>query len=614
MFVKIILFVTVFSMAITDSQSQFFRDLGDEINTLNDEFLPYIYNDTLYFRRTLNKAPWKYEILYIAVSDIPATPNPINMYSIQSYISNQKTYEDNKPKLNPNDPTTPSLRHFSQNKLSYLGAVRNLGPVVNSKFNDMHPAISADGNYIVFVSDRPGGINNPKGGVNTDLWITFKKRGAWTTPKNLGKKINTAANELAPFIDEDGTLYFSSSGYIRDSVRIYFSGENQIIPARQRDIFTRSEDTSYNIIKAYYISKGKWGNTELLPFPINTQFNEIGYTRNKEQEIVASDRPSGITSPDDVVQGNPIDRTFDLFGYLDCKKLLLRGKVNISPSYIPLYGVIKVYDESNKLISSIETDGEGKFVVLIPYTQKVNIFYKNACLNGEKSIGTFNFDCNPYGISNINIRTKTIKYGPTEKLFPEDDIPMFVTGYYKPLTQKDLDYLRRMFNSFYFGNSLSTKYILNPDRAVTNYDNYVPRIEAELDSISKFVANNVIRLFYNLCGDPPDIVSVRIYGYGELNAMPVGSQYVGQNINDRESGFSIKKGDFIDKEKLGQLRAYYIKEIIKQKLRTNEGLRKNNLINRIQWHIEGIKDLSFDSKYKSGIATYNGKIKIVIGF
>src|SRR5260370_6165921 len=36
----------------------------------------------------------------------------------------------------------------------------NLGPVVNSKFNDQHPAISADGLSLYITSDRPGGFGD----------------------------------------------------------------------------------------------------------------------------------------------------------------------------------------------------------------------------------------------------------------------------------------------------------------------------------------------------------------------------------------------------------------------------------------------------------------------
>ncbi|WP_449440541.1 TolB family protein [Pedobacter steynii] len=60
-----------------------------------------------------------------------------------------------------------------------------------------------------FVSNRPGGL----GGY--DIWkSTLKDDGYWDVPKNLGPEINTAYDEHTPFIHPDGkTLYFSSDGW-----------------------------------------------------------------------------------------------------------------------------------------------------------------------------------------------------------------------------------------------------------------------------------------------------------------------------------------------------------------------------------------------------------------
>lgn len=85
----------------------------------------------------------------------------------------------------------------------------NLGSVVNSKYWDSQPAVSPDGNTLYFSSNRPGGL----GGY--DLWKTqLKKDGTWSTPVNLGPEINTAYDEHTPFVHPDGqTLYFSSDGW-----------------------------------------------------------------------------------------------------------------------------------------------------------------------------------------------------------------------------------------------------------------------------------------------------------------------------------------------------------------------------------------------------------------
>ncbi|MCC6838940.1 MAG: PD40 domain-containing protein [Flavobacteriales bacterium] len=69
-----------------------------------------------------------------------------------------------------------------------------------------HPAISADGKWLFFISDMPGGYGG------TDLYVCENRGGQWGEPRNLGAGVNTSANELFPFMAADGTLYFSSAG------------------------------------------------------------------------------------------------------------------------------------------------------------------------------------------------------------------------------------------------------------------------------------------------------------------------------------------------------------------------------------------------------------------
>lgn len=85
----------------------------------------------------------------------------------------------------------------------------NLGAPVNSPYWESQPAISPDGSTLYFVSNRPGGL----GGY--DIWkSTLKADGYWTPPENLGPEINTPYDEHTPFIHPDGkTLYFSSDGW-----------------------------------------------------------------------------------------------------------------------------------------------------------------------------------------------------------------------------------------------------------------------------------------------------------------------------------------------------------------------------------------------------------------
>ncbi|MEP5070819.1 MAG: hypothetical protein ABJQ96_09135, partial [Crocinitomicaceae bacterium] len=76
----------------------------------------------------------------------------------------------------------------------------------NRKYSVGHPTLSNDGKILIFSSDMPGG--NGK----TDLYISYREEDTWTTPVNLGSEINTSGTELFPYLYNDTTLYFSSTG------------------------------------------------------------------------------------------------------------------------------------------------------------------------------------------------------------------------------------------------------------------------------------------------------------------------------------------------------------------------------------------------------------------
>jgi Tol biopolymer transport system component len=69
------------------------------------------------------------------------------------------------------------------------------------------PYIHPEETYIIFSSNRAGGFGNH------DLYISFKKsNGTWTTPKNMGDKINGSNEDSFPHLSPDGKfLFFNSS-------------------------------------------------------------------------------------------------------------------------------------------------------------------------------------------------------------------------------------------------------------------------------------------------------------------------------------------------------------------------------------------------------------------
>lgn len=104
------------------------------------------------------------------------------------------------------------------------GEVQHYPEPINSIHFDCDAKITNNGNTLIFVSDRPGGIGEFRAygeylaGTlhgNTDIYISTKDDfGNWTEPINLGSTINTPYAERKPFLHPDGkTLYFSSNGH-----------------------------------------------------------------------------------------------------------------------------------------------------------------------------------------------------------------------------------------------------------------------------------------------------------------------------------------------------------------------------------------------------------------
>jgi ankyrin repeat protein len=82
-----------------------------------------------------------------------------------------------------------------------------LGVPVNSAGNEMSPFIAPDESYLIFTGMD---LNDSLGG--TDLYISFKDgEGAWTSPVNMGPGVNNSSNDMCPMVSGDGRFLFWNS-------------------------------------------------------------------------------------------------------------------------------------------------------------------------------------------------------------------------------------------------------------------------------------------------------------------------------------------------------------------------------------------------------------------
>jgi outer membrane protein OmpA-like peptidoglycan-associated protein/tetratricopeptide (TPR) repeat protein len=140
--------------------------------------------------------------------------------------------------------------YVSQRHNNQWSTPLNLGPTINTATWETQPSISADGTTLYFVSTRAGGIGK------SDIWVSKKdKNDNWGVPVNLGEPVNTADDEMSPFIHPDGnTLYFASKGHPG-------MGGSDLFLSRLN-------------------AAGKWQEPVNLGYPINTYADEISLLVN----------------------------------------------------------------------------------------------------------------------------------------------------------------------------------------------------------------------------------------------------------------------------------------------------------------------------------------------
>jgi len=77
----------------------------------------------------------------------------------------------------------------------------NLGPTINTSFNEQQAMLSKDGLTLYFASTRPG----TPGSTLADIWVAQRAclDCPWESPVNLGAPVNTAVSEAAPALSRD---------------------------------------------------------------------------------------------------------------------------------------------------------------------------------------------------------------------------------------------------------------------------------------------------------------------------------------------------------------------------------------------------------------------------
>ncbi len=333
-----------------------------EINTVQEDFGAAYYNEKIVYSSTNNviqpvKRIWNWNnlpFLDLYVADIDSSMQFSNIEKFRAKVN--KKYHEGTASFS-NDGTFMAFTRNNYGKKSSDDVIKLqlfTDEFVNGKwanpvsmpFNSIeysvgHPTLTPDGKTMIFASDMPGGI----GGV--DLYVTYRiADSTWSTPKNLGKGVNTEGNEMFPFLHRDNILFFSSDG---------FPGLGGL------DVFY------VNAADLNAISK-----PENLGIPVNSSNDDFAF-------ILDTPQKSGYFSSNRITgKGDDDIYAFKLLKPFIFEKII-KGTAYDTKGTILSNVTVNLYDNTGAIVGTHNTDETGKY----EFKVKNYVLHK---LKGTKSL------------------------------------------------------------------------------------------------------------------------------------------------------------------------------------------------------------------------------------
>jgi tetratricopeptide (TPR) repeat protein len=235
-------------------------------------------------------------------------------------------------------------------------AAQKMPRPINTSYFEGSISMTADGNTIYFVSERPEGEGQG------DIYVSTKKGENWSSPKNLGPVVNTDLDEKFVFIHPNGkTLFFASNGH--------------------------QTMGSYDIFKTEYVN-GEWSVPINLGYPINTVNEESTFSLTKDNKTLM------IAAEYDNSFGERDIYRIDVSKYALLSGDYARntaGQILVSCSYqagepAKNVRIEAYYAANNKLAASVETDKAGRAKLNLPGNERYRIVATIDDFKNEKEI------------------------------------------------------------------------------------------------------------------------------------------------------------------------------------------------------------------------------------
>ncbi len=289
-FIGMALVANVFCQSSNFSSTSFWSEASVRnlaaVNTVDEEFSPYIWSDYLIYIGVQKKGrvSGKNSSPYFDIKASLTTEDFDKNFIFASGLNSR--FHEGPISWDPSsnvlyftrahtEGSEAVIDQFGRHLLQIYMAVYSKGNweniqkvgFCNSGDNFCHPAVNALGDKMVFASTLDGG----KGKM--DLYLSEKVNGTWNTPQNLGETTNTEGNDWFPFLYGDNHLFYASDIKDGNGMDIYYARLNEL---------------------------GQIESKNRLPYPINSVKDDFGLVISKEKNRVffSSNRSGGVGKDD----------------------------------------------------------------------------------------------------------------------------------------------------------------------------------------------------------------------------------------------------------------------------------------------------------------------------
>lgn len=221
---------------------------------------------------------------------------------------------------------------------------QRFGSDINTQAFEPHASMSADGQFIYFISNREGG----SGG--RDIYFCKKlPTGDWGLAQNIGSVINSVYDEDAVYIHPNGTtLFFSSMGHkTMGGFDIFFSEFDK--------------------------ENGVWTPPQNIGYPVNTTHDDIFFVPSADgkRAYYSSFKKEGLGDLDIYVITFPEQKEIPL--------TVFKGVLSDENGKVPKDVLITVTDnESGELVGNYTPNSAtGKYLFILPPGKNYNVTYES---------------------------------------------------------------------------------------------------------------------------------------------------------------------------------------------------------------------------------------------